>query len=35
MGLTRAAETRVNILRNGKKDNLDVYLYEYKGEAIL
>lgn len=35
MGLTRAAETKVDILRYGKKGNLDVYLYEYKEEAVL
>ena len=30
MGLTRAAETSIDILRNGEKVNMDVYLYEYQ-----
>lgn len=35
MGFTRANERKVDILRNGKKDELDVYLYEYPGDGVL
>ncbi len=34
MGFTRANERKVDILRNGKKAELGVYLYEYQGGVL-
>ncbi len=34
MGFTRADERTVDIIRNGQKDTMDVYLYDYQANTV-